>query len=125
MGANGFAERAARSLLATGEKARKRTADTRDELTAQEAQIAELARQGRSNPEIGAQLFISPRTVEYHLHKVFTKLAITSRAQLDGALSSNERDLRSAAGLDLDNVASGSMSSQRSSSGGTRSPRRR
>ena len=82
MGANGFAERAARSLLATGEKARKRTADTRDELTAQ----------GRSNPEIGAQLFISPRTVEYHLHKVFTKLAITSRAQLDSALSSDERD---------------------------------
>jgi DNA-binding CsgD family transcriptional regulator len=92
MGANGFAERAARSLLATGEKARRRTADTRDELTAQEAQIAELARQGRSNPEIGAQLFISPRTVEYHLHKVFTKLAITSRAQLDGALSSNEHN---------------------------------
>ena len=92
MGANGFAERAARSLLATGEKARKRTADTRDELTAQEAQIAELARQGRSNPEIGAQLFISLRTVEYHLHKVFTKLAITSRAQLDGALSRDERD---------------------------------
>jgi DNA-binding CsgD family transcriptional regulator len=92
MGANGFAERAARSLLATGEKARKRTADTRDELTAQEVQIAELARQGRSNPEIGAQLFISPRTVEYHLHKVFTKLAITSRVQLDGALSANERD---------------------------------
>jgi DNA-binding CsgD family transcriptional regulator len=88
MGADGFAERAARELLATGEKARKRTADTRADLTAQEAQIAQLAREGYSNPEIGAQLFISPRTVEYHLHKVFTKLAITSRTQLDGALPS-------------------------------------
>ena len=74
MGADGFAERAARELLATGGKARKRTPDTRGELTAQEAQIAQLAREGYSNPEIGAQLFISPRTVEYHLHKVFTKL---------------------------------------------------
>ena len=73
MGAEAFAERAARELLATGEKARKRTADTRDQLTAQETQIAELARDGHSNPEIGAQLFISPRTVEYHLHKVFTQ----------------------------------------------------
>ena len=88
MGADGFAERAARELLATGERARKRTQDTRGDLTAQEAQIAQLAREGYSNPEIGAQLFISPRTVEYHLHKVFTKLAITSRTQLDGALSS-------------------------------------
>lgn len=92
MGADGFAERAGRSLLATGAKARKRTADTRDELTAQEAQIAGLAGQGYSNPEIGAQLFISPRTVEYHLHKVFKKLGISSRAQLDGALSSGERN---------------------------------
>ena len=82
MGANGFAERAARELLATGEKARKRTPDTRGELTAQETQIAQLAREGYSNPEIGAQLFISPRTVEYHLHKVFTKLGVTSRAEL-------------------------------------------
>ena len=79
MGAEAFAERAARELLATGEKARKRTADTRGQLTAQERQIAVLARDGHSNPEIGAQLFISPRTVEYHLHKVFTKLEITSR----------------------------------------------
>ena len=86
MGVDGFAERAARELLATGERARKRTADTRGELTAQEAQIAQLAREGYSNPEIGAQLFISPRTVEYHLHKVFTKLAISSRTQLDAAL---------------------------------------
>lgn len=86
MGAAAFAERAGRSLQATGEKVRRRTDDTRDELTAQEAQIAELARQGLSNPEIGARLFISPRTVEYHLRKVFSKLGITSRTQLDGVL---------------------------------------
>jgi DNA-binding CsgD family transcriptional regulator len=92
MGADGFGKRAARELLATGEKARKRTADTRGELTAQEAQIAQLARDGYSNPEIGAQLFISPRTVEYHLHKVFTKLAISSRTQLDAALPSGTRE---------------------------------
>jgi DNA-binding NarL/FixJ family response regulator len=92
MGADGFAERAARELLATGEKARKRTPDTRGDLTAQEAQIAQLAREGYSNPEIGAQLFISPRTVEYHLHKVFTKLAISSRTQLDRALPSQPRE---------------------------------
>jgi DNA-binding CsgD family transcriptional regulator len=92
MGADGFGKRAARELLATGEKARKRTADTRGELTAQEAQIAQLAREGCSNPEIGAQLFISPRTVEYHLHKVFTKLAISSRTQLDAALPSGTRE---------------------------------
>ena len=94
MGADGFAERAARELLATGGKARKRTPDTRGELTAQEAQIAQLAREGYSNPEIGAQLFISPRTVQYHLHKVFTKLEITSRTQLDGALPSETRELQ-------------------------------
>jgi DNA-binding NarL/FixJ family response regulator len=92
MGADGFAERAARELLATGGRARKRRADTRGELTPQEAQIAHLAREGYSNPEMGAQLFISPRTVEYHLHKVFTKLAITSRIQLDGALPSEPRE---------------------------------
>ena len=92
MGADGFAERAARELLATGERARKRMADTRGELTAQETQIAQLAREGYSNPEIGAQLFISPRTVEYHLHKVFTKLAISSRTQLAGAISSEKRE---------------------------------
>jgi DNA-binding CsgD family transcriptional regulator len=87
MGAEGFAERAARELLATGETARKRTHETRSELTAQEAQIAVLAREGLSNPEIAAQLFISPRTVQYHLRKVFTKLGITSRAQLARELS--------------------------------------
>ena len=92
MGADGFAERTARELLATGERARKRTADTRGDLTAQETQIAQLAREGYSNPEIGAQLFISPRTVEYHLHKVFTKLAISSRTQLDGALPAETRE---------------------------------
>ena len=86
MGAAAFAARAGRELLATGETARKRTAETRDELTAQEMQIAQLARDGLSNPEIGARLFISPRTVEYHLRKVFTKLGITSREHLDRVL---------------------------------------
>ena len=76
-GAEAFAARAGRELLATGETARKRTDETRDELTAQEVQIAQFARDGLSNAEIGARLFISPRTVEYHLHKVFTKLGIT------------------------------------------------
>jgi DNA-binding CsgD family transcriptional regulator len=82
MGAEGFAGRAARELLATGETARRVTAETRSGLTAQEAQIARLARDGLSNPEIGARLFISPRTVEYHLHKVFGKLNISSRTEL-------------------------------------------
>jgi DNA-binding CsgD family transcriptional regulator len=80
--AEGFAERAFRELLATGETARKRTDEARAHLTPQEAQIAWLARDGLSNPEIGARLFISPRTVQYHLRKVFQKLAITSRNQL-------------------------------------------
>jgi DNA-binding CsgD family transcriptional regulator len=92
MGAEAFAERAARELLATGEHARKRTDDTRGQLTAQETHIARLAREGRSNPEIAAQLFISPRTVEYHLHKVFAKLAISSRNELDRALSGEVRE---------------------------------
>jgi DNA-binding CsgD family transcriptional regulator len=83
MGAEAFAARAGRELLATGETARKRTAETRDVLTAHETQIAQLARDGLSNAEIGARLFISPRTVEYHLHKVFTKVGITSREHLD------------------------------------------
>ncbi|HEV2258386.1 MAG TPA: AAA family ATPase [Streptosporangiaceae bacterium] len=74
-----FAERARRELQATGETARKRTADT---LTVQEAQVARLAAEGHTNPEIGAQLFISPRTAEYHLHKVFSKLGVSSRRQL-------------------------------------------
>ena len=82
IGAEAFAERSRRELRATGESARSRTDETRGVLTPQEAQIARLARDGLSNPEIGAQLFISPRTVQYHLHKVFTKLEITSRNQL-------------------------------------------
>jgi DNA-binding CsgD family transcriptional regulator len=81
-GAEAFAERARRELLATGETARPRSTEARDALTPQEAQIAQLARDGLSNPEIGAQLFISPRTVQYHLRKVFQKLEITSRNQL-------------------------------------------
>ena len=80
------ATRARSELLATGEKVRKRVADTRDDLTAQERQIAELARDGLSNPEIGARLFLSPRTVEWHLRHVFAKLGIPSRRQLVRAL---------------------------------------
>jgi DNA-binding CsgD family transcriptional regulator len=77
------AERARQELSATGETVRKRTTlDTRHILTAQEAQIAHLARYDLSNPEIGARLFISPRTVQYHLGKVFAKLEVTSRNQL-------------------------------------------
>ena len=91
MGVGAFAERAARELLATGERVRKRRVETRDELTAQERQIARLARDGLSNPEIGARLFISPRTVEYHLHKVFTKLQIGSRTELQRALPIEQR----------------------------------
>ena len=82
MGLVAFAERARRELLATGATVRKRIVETRDELTPQETQIARLARDGLSNPEIGARLFISPRTVKYHLQKVFTKLDINSRTQL-------------------------------------------
>ncbi|WP_112267291.1 helix-turn-helix transcriptional regulator [Lentzea terrae] len=80
-----FADRAHRELQATGETARKRTAEPTDELTAQEYQIARLAREGYSNPEIGTRLFISPRTVEWHLRKVFGKLGVTSRRQLRDA----------------------------------------
>ena len=86
VGADAFAERARHELLATGEKVRSRRDDTRDELTPQEEQIARLARDGLTNPEIGAQLFLSPRTVEWHLRKVFTKLGISSRRQLRSAL---------------------------------------
>src|SRR5438067_13870185 len=87
MGIDGFAERARRELRATGETARKRTAVARDEeLTGQEAQIARLAREGLSNPEIGTRLFISARTVQYHLGNIFAKLGIASRSQLSHIL---------------------------------------
>jgi len=92
MGADGFAERAARELHATGERVRKRTTHTAAQLTARETQIARLAGHGLSNPEIAAQLFMSPRTVEYHLHKIFTRLAINSRNQLHGALANARSD---------------------------------
>jgi DNA-binding CsgD family transcriptional regulator len=82
MGMSGFAERARRELQATGENVRRRSPETRDSLTSQEAQIARLAAEGCTNPEIGAQLYISPRTVEWHLRKVFTKLGISSRTEL-------------------------------------------
>ena len=91
MGMEAFAGRAARELSATGERARKRIVETREDLTPQGAHIARLASEGRSNPEIGAQLFISPRTVEYHLHKVFPKLGISSRRDLRGALQAAGR----------------------------------
>jgi DNA-binding CsgD family transcriptional regulator len=92
MGMAAFAERARRELVATGETARKRAAHLipaagdHTALTAQEAEVARLARDGLSNPEIGARLFISPRTAKYHLSNVFTKLGITSRSQLDRVL---------------------------------------
>jgi DNA-binding NarL/FixJ family response regulator len=86
MGAEAFAERARRELLATGETARPRTADASADLTPQESQIARLAVEGRSNPEIGTELFLSPRTVEYHLSKVYTKLGIGSRRELRRSL---------------------------------------
>ena len=82
MGAQAFAERARRELVATGEKVRKQPIGTGDHLTAQEAQIAGLAASGLTNAEIGAQLFISTHTVEWHLRKVFVKLGIKSRRQL-------------------------------------------
>ena len=86
IGMHAFAERTRNELLATGETVRKRTVDSFDELTPQETLIARLAADGHTNPEIGAQLFISPRTVEWHLGKVFTKLQVTSRRELRGAV---------------------------------------
>ena len=91
MGVQAFAERARRELQATGEKVRRRSENTRAELTPQEEEIAQLARDGRTNPEIGAQLFIGARTVEWHLRKVFTKLDISSRRELDEALRHRHR----------------------------------
>jgi DNA-binding CsgD family transcriptional regulator/tetratricopeptide (TPR) repeat protein len=91
IGMEAFAERARRELITTGEKIRTRSNRTRDELTPQEEQIARLARDGLSNPEIGAQLFLSARTVEWHLGKVFTKLGISSRRELRDALLKDSR----------------------------------
>ncbi len=93
LGMDAFAERARGELVATGEKVRRRAVETRDELTAQEWQIARLARDGLSNPEIGARLFLSPRTVEWHLRKVFSKLGIRSRRELAGVLPSSDAEL--------------------------------
>ena len=92
IGMEAFAERARRELVATGEKVRQRRAESRDELTPQEEQIARLARDGLSNPEIGAQLFLSPRTVEWHLRKVFAKLGIRSRRELPRTLPASDAE---------------------------------
>jgi DNA-binding CsgD family transcriptional regulator len=88
-GAGGFADRARRELAAAGEAVRRRPAEASEEFSAQEAQIARLACDGRTNPEIGAELFISPRTVEWHLRKVYVKLGVSSRRELRTALASN------------------------------------
>jgi DNA-binding NarL/FixJ family response regulator len=87
MGTEAFARRAERELLATGERARKRTVDTLDQLTPQETQISRLAAEGHTNREIAARLFISASTVEYHLRKAFRKLDVKSRTQLASRLS--------------------------------------
>ena len=96
MGIDAFAGRAERELLATGERVRKRTVETRDELTAQEAQVARLARDGLSNAEIGARLFISRHTVAYHLRKIFNKLGISSRSELGRVLPDSSNATRAA-----------------------------
>ena len=90
LGLEGFAQRAAHELRATGATPRKRTPTARDQLTTQERRIARLAADGLSNPAIAAQLFLSPKTVEFHLHKVFTKLGIGSRVQLATALTNTD-----------------------------------
>jgi ATP/maltotriose-dependent transcriptional regulator MalT len=94
-GMEAFAERARRELVATGAQVRKRTAAARDDLTAQEAQIAEFARNGQTNSEIAAQLFLSTRTVEWHMRKILTKLGISSRKELDVALRAGQHSMAS------------------------------
>ncbi len=94
IGMEAFAERARRELVATGETVRKRSVETSTTLTAQEAYIARLARDGMTNPEIGARMFLSARTVEWHLRKIFAKLGIGSRRELNAALASLGGDSR-------------------------------
>jgi DNA-binding NarL/FixJ family response regulator len=95
MGVDAFADRARHELLATGATVRRRSVETSGELTAQEAHIARLVAQGLTNPEIGATLYISPRTVEWHLRKVFSKLGVTTRRQLRLSLPDLERSVTS------------------------------
>jgi ATP/maltotriose-dependent transcriptional regulator MalT len=94
IGMEAFAERGRRELVATGETVRKRSVETSTTLTAQEAYIARLARDGMTNPEIGARMFLSARTVEWHLRKIFGKLGIGSRRELNAALASLGGDSR-------------------------------
>jgi DNA-binding NarL/FixJ family response regulator len=93
IGMEAFAERTRNELQASGETVRKRSPETRDDLTAQERQIARLASDGLTNPEIGTRLFLSTRTVEWHLHNVFTKLGVRSRRELPAALAGPDSHL--------------------------------
>jgi DNA-binding CsgD family transcriptional regulator len=91
MGVDAFAERARHELLATGETVRKRTVETAHDLTAQESRIARLAARGMTNPEIGGELYISPRTVEWHLRKIFAKVGVSTRRELRLSMSDAAR----------------------------------